>query len=370
MSKSAIAKPGVLLVNLGSPDSTSVADVRRYLREFLMDPRVIDMPHALRFALVNGVIAPFRSAKSAEAYRKIWTDDGSPLVSISRRLAVRLQDETGIEVGLAMRYGKPGIGEAIEKLSIAGVRSLLVVPLFPHYAMSSYESAIVEVRRVAAEAAPWLSLAVMPPFFDHPRYLDALVSVARPHLPQEDGAHLLFSFHGVPESHILKTDPTGSHCLKVHDCCKTPSAAHHTCYRRQCIATVQGFAARAGLLPGRYSFSFQSRLGKGKWLEPATDDQLVRLARSGVRRLAVICPAFTADCLETIEEIGMRGKETFLAEGGAEFSLVPCLNDHPVWVNALAGMVSNNHGGSIANEVKYANTTVLRAGPSGCSPGR
>lgn len=369
MYRSANAKQGILLVNLGSPDSTRVSDVRSYLREFLMDPRVIDMPHAMRWALVNGVIAPFRSGKSAEAYRKIWTDEGSPLVCLSRRLAGRLQEQTGIDVGLAMRYGKPGIGDSIEKLSIAGVRRLLVIPLFPHYAMSSYESAVVEVRRVAGELAPWLSLEVMPPFFDHAKYLDALVSVARPHLSQEDGSHLLFSFHGVPENHILKTDPTGSHCLKIQECCKTASAAHHTCYRRQCVATVEGFVARAALLPGSYSFSFQSRLGKGRWLQPATDDQLVRLARSGVRRLAVICPAFTADCLETIEEIGIRGKETFLAEGGAEFSLVPCLNDHPVWVNALAAMVADR-GMNIASEVKYANETVLRAGPSGSSSGR
>ena len=353
--------PGILLVNLGSPDSTAVPHVRRYLREFLMDPRVIDVPYPVRFALVNGIIAPFRAARSAEAYEKIWSSEGSPLIAASRRLAARLQEEIGLHVGLAMRYGQPAIAEAVEKLSIAGVRRLLLVPLFPHYAMSSYESAVVRVRQVVAEIAPWLSLAVMPPYFDHPLYLDSLVSVASPHLQpvQSSGGHLLFSFHGVPERHIMKSDPSGCHCLKAQNCCEKPSPAHATCYRRQCIATVNGFAFRAGLQPGTYSFSFQSRLGKDKWLEPATQDQLVRLARSGVRKLTVMCPAFTVDCLETIEEIGIRGKQTFLAEGGAEFDLIPCLNDHPVWVKALAAM-ARQHGVNpmtedVANGVpKYA----------------
>jgi ferrochelatase len=340
-------KQGVLLVNLGSPDSTEVADVRRYLREFLMDPRVIDAPYLVRFGLVNGIIAPFRARQSAEAYRKIWTQEGSPLINISRRLAAQLQEELGIQVGLAMRYQNPGIAEAIQKFSIAGVRRVVVIPLFPHYATSSYESAVVKVKSVCAEIAPWISLEVAPPYFEDPRYIDALVASARGYLGPADrrsaDEHLLFSFHGIPERHILKADPTGCHCLKVQDCCMKPSAAHATCYRRQCIATVAGFAAAAGLVPGSYSFSFQSKLGKEKWLEPSTQDQLVRLARSGVRKLTVICPAFTVDCLETMEEIGIRGKEKFLAEGGAGFSLIPCLNDHPVWVKALAAL-ARDHG--------------------------
>ncbi len=340
-------KQGILLVNLGSPDSTAVPDVRRYLREFLMDPRVIDAPYLVRFALVNGIIAPFRARKSAEAYQKIWTKEGSPLVTISMRLAAQLQENLGIHVGLAMRYQKPGIAEAIQKLSIAGVRRLLVIPLFPHYAMASYESAMVKVAHVAAETAPWISLEVVPPYFDHPQYIDALVAAARPYLTpaheHRPDEHFLFSFHGIPERHILKADPSGCHCLKVPNCCETPAQAHETCYRRQCIATVARLATVAGLVPGAYSLSFQSRLGKDKWLEPSTQDQLVRLAHSGVRKLTVICPAFTVDCLETIEEIGIRGKQTFLAEGGAGFNLIPCLNDHPVWVKALAAM-ARDHG--------------------------
>jgi ferrochelatase len=333
-------KQGILLVNLGSPASTAVPDVRRYLREFLMDSRVIDLPYPLRFALVNGIIAPFRAAKSAEAYRKIWTREGSPLITITSRLAAHLQQELGIHVGMAMRYQKPGIAATVQKLSIAGVRRLLVIPLFPHYAMSSYESAAVKVTRAVAEVAPWISLEVIPPYFEHPRYIDALVASARPHLPAE---HLLFSFHGVPERHVQKTDPTGCHCLKALNCCEKESPARKTCYRSQCLSTVTRFANAAELPPGSYSFSFQSRLGKDKWLEPSTHDQIIRLAHAGVRKLSVICPAFTVDCLETLEEIGIRGKQTFLAEGGAEFNLIPCLNDHPVWVNSLSAM-AREHG--------------------------
>lgn len=338
-------RQGVLLVNLGSPDSPSVPDVRRYLREFLMDPRVIDIPWPARFGLVNGIIAPFRAAKSAEAYQKIWTGEGSPLIAMSSRLAAALQEELGIHVGIAMRYRNPGIAQAIEKLSVAGVRRLVVIPLFPHHAMSSYESAVVRVQQVAEQVAPWMTLSVVPPYFDHPGYLDALVSVSKPHIQPAEGHHLLFSFHGVPERHILKADVSGCHCLKVQNCCETstPSPAHQTCYRRQCIATVNGFASRAGLERGTYSYSFQSRLGKDKWLEPATQDQFVRLARSGTRKLTVLCPAFTVDCLETLEEIGIRGKELFLAQGGAEFRMIPCLNDHPVWVKNLAAL-AREHG--------------------------
>lgn len=356
-------KQGILLVNLGSPDSAAVPDVRRYLREFLMDPRVIDAPYLVRFALVNGVIAPFRARKSAEAYQKIWTREGSPLVSISTRLAANLQEELGIHVGLAMRYQKPGIAEAIQKLSIAGVRRLLVIPLFPHYAMSSYESAMVKVSEVAAEIAPWISHEALPPYYEHPQYVEALVETASPYLTpphlQESGEHLLFSFHGIPERHVQKADPSGCHCLQVSNCCERPSVAHATCYRRQCIATMNRFAALAGLLPRSYSFSFQSRLGKDKWLEPATQDQLVQLAHSGVRKLTVICPAFTVDCLETIEEIGIRGKQTFLAEGGAEFSLIPCLNDHPVWVKSLAAMALE-HGVMPCSQERDGRSVAVR----------
>jgi ferrochelatase len=337
-----VRKQGILLVNLGSPASPKVGDVRRYLREFLMDPRVIDVPYPARLALVHGIITPFRAKRSAEAYKKVWTQEGSPLIHTSTRLAAALEEQLGVHVEAAMRYQKPGIAEAINRLSVLGVRGLLVIPLFPHYAMSSYESAEVHVRHVAARVAPWLSLEIVPPYYRHPAYIRSLVGAAGPYLKQPYD-HLLFSFHGIPERHILKTDPSGCHCLKVQNCCEAPAPALDTCYRRQCLATLKSFASAAELAEGSYSFSFQSRLGQDKWLGPATKDQLVRLARSGVRRLVVMCPAFTVDCLETLEEIGIRGRETFLAEGGAEFRLIPCLNDHPVWVKALADL-AQEHG--------------------------
>ena len=352
-------KQGVLLVNLGSPASTSVKDVRRYLREFLMDSRVIDRPYPIRFALVYGIIAPFRAKHSAEAYRKVWTAEGSPLVTTSQRLANALQDALGVHVGIAMRYQKPSVEEEIEALSVLGVRNLLVVPLFPHYAMSSYESAVAHVRHVAERRAPWLTLTVVPPYYQHPQYIESLVASTSEALA-EPYDHLLFSFHGVPERHIAKKDPSGCHCLKVKNCCEVPSSpADGVCYRRQCLATVKSFAAAAGLEEGRYSYSFQSRLGKDKWLSPATADQLARLAHSGVKRLVVMCPAFTVDCLETLEEIGIRGRETFLAEGGAEFRVVPCLNDHPVWVKALARL-AEEHGVVAMSEPDAATVSQVR----------
>ncbi len=255
-------KQGVLLINLGSPDSAAVPDVRRYLREFLTDPRVIDVPYPVRFALVNGIIAPFRAAKSAEAYRKIWTGEGSPLISISQRLANRLQGQLGIHVGLAMRYGKPGIAATIEKLSIAGVRPLLVIPLFPHYAMSSYESAVVKVQELAKEVAPWLTLAVVPPYFNHPAYLDALVEVASPQLESRGpGEHLLFSFHGIPERHILKSDVSACHCLKVQNCCEKPAPSHEDLLPQAVYRDGDRLRSRQGRAGCRALIASRSSLG-------------------------------------------------------------------------------------------------------------
>ncbi len=330
-------KQGILLINLGSPDSPSVADVRTYLREFLMDERVIDVPYLARFAIVHGAVLPFRPKKSAEAYRAIWRADGSPLIQISKNLQKRMQGATGILVELAMRYRNPSVELALQNLVDHGVDDVLVVPLFPHYAKSSYESAVERVREVAAQSAPHVNLRVLAPYFEEPPYINALMKSAEPYLAR-DFDHLLFSFHGVPERHLRKTDPTGCHCLSVSGCCEKASDAHATCYRRQCIRTAEAFAATAGLPEPRWSWSFQSRLGSDEWLKPYTHEELARLAGAGVRKLIVMCPAFAVDCLETLEEIGMRGRETFLQAGGTEFALVPCLNDQPAWVQALSNM--------------------------------
>lgn len=333
------AKRGVLLINLGSPDSPAVPDVRRYLREFLMDGRVIDAPWPIRFGIVHFGILPKRPRQSAEAYRSIWTDKGSPLILSSRKIAAALEDRVSVRVELAMRYQNPSIEKALRNLGAAGVKELLVIPLFPHYAMSSYETAVERARELALRIAPGMRLEVAAPYFDRPDYIEALVETARPFLAQSHD-HLLFSFHGLPERHLRKADPTGGHCLKVQNCCSVSSPAHKTCYRAQCFKTVRAFVAKAQLSEGRYSVAFQSRLGREPWMQPYTDVELARLAGAGVKRLAVICPAFISDCLETLEEIGMRGRETFLEAGGKEFTLIPCLNDHPLWINALETMVN------------------------------
>ncbi len=331
-----MSKRGVLLINLGSPDSPQVADVRRYLGEFLMDGRVIDIPWLWRFLIVNCFILPFRPRKSAEAYHKIWGREGSPLVVMSRRLQQLLQKRLPMPVELAMRYQNPSVSAAIRNLQDRGVEELLLVPLFPHYAMSSYETAVVHVKGTLEQLAPGLRLKVLAPYYTEPEYIEALVASAESYL-KADYDQLLFSFHGIPERHVIRTDPTGSHCLKVANCCQVSSKAHEKCYRAQCFKTVEAFTRRAGV--SKYSVSFQSRLGRDPWLQPYTDVEFVRLAREGVRKIKVICPAFVADCLETLEEIGMRGRETFLEAGGKEFEMIPCLNDHPQWVSGLEKMI-------------------------------
>ena len=331
---------GVLLVNLGSPDSTSVRDVRRYLREFLMDGRVLDMNWLGRFLLVNCVILVRRPKQSAHAYRSIWSKEGSPLVVTSKNVLTRLRKHVNVPVELAMRYQHPSIPEAIAKLAQRGVDQLLLIPLFPHYAMSSFETAVERVKEVVAGLAPKMRIKVQAPYYDQPAYIAALRETTAPFLAKGYD-HLLFSFHGIPERHLRKSDPTGGHCLSVPNCCESPSPAHATCYRAQCFKTVAALVKETGLPNGKYSVSFQSRLGRDPWLKPYTDYELARLPAQGIKRLLVICPAFVSDCLETLEEIGIRGRETFLNAGGAEFTLIPCLNEHPAWIAALKGMIEN-----------------------------
>jgi ferrochelatase len=329
---------GVLLVNLGSPDSPSVADVRRYLREFLMDGRVLDVNWVVRFCIVHFAILLFRPKHSAEAYHKIWTPAGSPLVVISRNVQAKLQQRVSVPVELAMRYQNPSIPQAVRNLAQKGVGEVLLIPLFPHYAMSSFETAVERVKEVAASLAPQMRLTVQPPCFEDPDYITALVGSAQEFL-RRDYDHLLFSFHGLPERHLRKSDPTRRHCLATKDCCTTASLAHATCYRAQCFKTVAAFVKQAGVPEGKYSVSFQSRLGRDPWLKPYTDFELPRLAQKGVRKLLVMCPAFVSDCLETLEEIGLRGRDTFLEAGGSESTLIPCLNEHPLWLEALERIV-------------------------------
>jgi ferrochelatase len=327
---------GILLVNLGSPDSPLVPDVRRYLNEFLMDERVIDSPWLVR-RFVVGMILINRPKESAHAYEKIWTKEGSPLVVTSKHVQALLQKRINVPVELAMRYQNPSIESAIQKLAAQKIDDLFLIPLFPHYAMSSYESAVERVKVVAKKKSPLMKIIVQPPYFDSPDYIAALVASASDFL-KKDFDHLLFSFHGIPERHIKKSDATGYHCLATPNCCETPSPAYATCYRAQCFKTAKLFVEKAGVPAGKWSVSFQSRLGKDPWLKPYTDYELPRLAVEGKKRMLVICPAFVSDCLETIEEIGIRGREQFLAANGKEFTRIPCMNEHPAWIDALEKM--------------------------------
>ncbi|MBI4412361.1 MAG: ferrochelatase [Deltaproteobacteria bacterium] len=310
---------GVLLINLGTPDEPTVPAVRRYLKEFLSDPYVIDINPLARWLLVNCVISPFRAPKSTLAYRKVWTDRGSPLlfytVDLTKKVAEKLGN--GFVVEMAMRYGRPSIEEGMKKLIQKGVSEIRVLPLYPQYASSSTGSTIDEVNRLAKKmnSPPF---KILPAFYNHPGFVKSFAEIGMPILNDLKPHHVLFSFHGLPERHILKGDP----------------------YRDHSFHTAHAIAKVLGLKPDEYSVSFQSRLGRTPWIKPYTDLILVELAQKGKKKVAVFCPSFVADCLETLEEIGIRGRESFLAAGGEKLELIPSLNTHPMWVEAVCGLVS------------------------------
>lgn len=332
-----MSQRAVLLVNLGSPDSPSVPDVRRYLREFLGDERVIDLASPLRYALLEGIILRTRPKKSAHAYASIWQPEGSPLIITSRsvrdKLAATLGEAT--PVYLAMRYGQPSIASVIGQMAADGIKDVLLFPQYPHYAMSSWETVAVKVYAERAKLAPHLQITTVQPFYQDADYIEALHAVAAPYLAQPHD-HLLFSYHGIPERHLRKADSSKAHCTTVADCCTTCSPAHATCYKAQVLATTRAFVARAKISPAKHSVSFQSRLAGEPWLSPFTDKVLETLPKEGKKRLLVLCPAFVTDCLETIEEISGEGREGFLAAGGESFQQIPCLNDHPAYIDFLA----------------------------------
>ncbi len=331
---------GVLLVNLGTPEAPHPAQVRRYLREFLGDPRVLDMPAPARWLLLNLVILPFRPRASAEAYAKIWTPRGSPLLTNGLDLRDEVARELGADysVVLGMRYGRPSLRDAAEELSRADVARILALPLFPQYSEAATGSAVARLREELAslDAPP---VEVLPPFYAEPRFVAAVAHVARPRLAAFRPDHVLFSYHGLPERQVRASDPGGSHCLARPDCCDAIGVANHRCYRAHCFATTRSVAAALGLAADRHSLAFQSRLGRTPWIRPYTDEALPELAARGVRRLAVICPSFVADCLETLEEIGMRARASWEALGGEAFELVPCVNADPVWARTLADWI-------------------------------
>jgi len=327
-------------MNLGSPDSTSVRDVRKYLMEFLMDERVIDKPYVFRWLLVSGIIVPFRAPKSAEAYRTIWTKEGSPLIVLTYKLREALQKNVEEPVEIAMRYQNPSMEKAYENLlkRVPDLEEVIAIPMYPHYAMSSYETAVEYAKEVHRKMGYKFKLRFIKPYYNEPDYINSLAESIRPYL-ENDFDHLLFSYHGLPERHITKADVTGGHCLKSDNCCEVASIAHETCYRHQCLTTMKLVCEALNIPKEKYSHSFQSRLGREQWLRPYTDFRLKELPQEGKKKLLVICPAFVSDCLETLEEIGIRGKESFMESGGESFTFIPCLNVHPMWVETLGKWV-------------------------------
>lgn len=332
-----MATKAILLVNLGSPDSYEVQDVKRYLSEFLMDEKVIDIPYLQRLLLVKGIIVPFRSPKSAAKYKSIWTKEGSPLICYTKKLTELVAKETEVPTYMCMRYANPDPDSVIKKIhgEHPDLKELIVLPLYAHYAMSSYETALDHVKNAYIKGSYAFKLSAIPPFYEHPAYINALSESIRPFLKNEYD-HLLFSYHGIPERHIKKTDITHGHCLMQADCCNQNSKAHFYCYKHQVKETSRLVAKQLNLPAEKHSFSFQSRLGQDKWLKPYTAGLLKELPAKGIKKLVVVCPSFVSDCLETLEEINIEGRELFMEAGGESFTLVPCLNTNADWVKTIS----------------------------------
>ena len=332
-------KKGVLLVNLGSPDSTDPKDVKKYLDEFLMDPRVIDVPRWARILLVRGIILNTRPKKSAEAYSKIWWEEGSPLIVLSERLQKKVQEQVSVPVGLAMRYGSMSLKKGLQQLADQGVEEVLTIPLYPQFAMATTETIDVRVEELRKEFFPNMEITSLPAFYDKPEYIEVLSNSIAKGLEGIDYDHLIFSYHGVPERHIRKSDVTSSHCKIDDKCCDTPSKAHRFCYRHQCLETTKMVAAKLDLDPAKYTTTFQSRLGFDPWLQPYTDRTIERMGKQGVKNLAIVTPAFVSDCLETLEEIAMEGEEIFHEVGGETFTTIPCLNDQDDFAQLIGNWI-------------------------------
>ena len=333
-------KKGVLLVNLGSPDSPDPKDVKTYLGEFLMDERVIDVPLWARTLLVKGIILNTRPKASSSAYKKIWWEEGSPLIVISERLKTKIQKQIEVPVALAMRYGNMTIKKGLQELVDKGVEDVFLIPLYPQFAMATTETILVLAEQIRKNHFPNLKITDLPPFYNNLDYIEVLSKSISDQLKGKTYEHLLFSYHGVPERHIRKSDVTKSHCKIDGNCCYTPSKAHEFCYRHQCLEVTRLVAEKLSLKEDTYSTSFQSRLGFDPWLQPYTDRTIERLGKQGVKNMAIVTPAFVSDCLETLEEIAMEGAEIFHEMGGQNFTTIPCLNDDDNWVALLSNWVN------------------------------
>ncbi len=324
------------MINLGSPDSTSIPDVKRYLDEFLMDKRVIGKSYWFRWFLVKIIILNTRPRKSAKAYKKIWWKEGSPLIVLSKRLFNKVKKLVKIPVALAMRYGSMSIINGLKELHEIGVNEVIVLPLYPHYAMSSYETVVEKVKKEVRLKFPSIKLKIIDPFYNNKSYIKLLSNKIKETLKKVKYDHILFSYHGIPVSHLKISDTTNKHCYKVKDCCSVKSDAHKTCYKHQVLETTELVVKELKIDKSKYSNAFQSRLPNEAWLKPYTDSELVRLAKNGVKNLVIVTPAFVTDCLETLEEIAMEGKEEFLDSGGKNYYYVPCLNDDKDWSKLIS----------------------------------
>ncbi|MFC4211564.1 ferrochelatase [Pedobacter lithocola] len=336
-----MSKKGILLVNLGTPDSPAVSDVKRYLDQFLMDERVIDIPAFNRTLLVKGIIVPFRSPKTAKLYKEIWDEKGSPLLYYSKLQAKMLQERLGdgYHVELAMRYQNPSISSALANLKAGLVESIQVIPMFPQYASASSGSVIQLVMELVSKWQTVPPISFVNSFHDNELMIKVFAENARKHHP-ENYDHILFSFHGLPERQLRKCDHTGAYCLKNSDCCQTLTDVNKFCYSAQGHDTARLIAKELNISKENYTVCFQSRLGKEPWVQPYTTDVLKKLAAEGKKRLLVFSPAFVADCLETLYEITVEYHDEFKELGGEHVQLVESLNDSPVFIEALAGMVN------------------------------
>ena len=332
---------GALLVNLGSPNSTSTKDVKQYLDEFLMDERVIDVPYWLRTFIVRGIILNTRPKKSAAAYKKIWWKEGSPLIVLSQRLRSKVAANTNMPIELAMRYGNPSLESGIASLVNKGVTEIFLLPLYPQFAMATTETISVLANEIITKKFPGVTLKIWPAFYNDKSYINVLSNSIKKDLEANKPQHLLFSYHGVPERHIRKSDVTKQHCKINGECCETPSKAHEFCYRHQCYKTTKLVAEKLGLKEGSYSTSFQSRLGVDQWLQPFTDQTIAGFPNKGIKNLSVVTPAFVSDCLETLEEIGIEAKESFKENNGEHFNTIPCLNDNDDWAKVISSWINN-----------------------------
>ena len=339
-----MSKNNILLINLGSPKSLDIKNVKKYLRQFLSDDDVIDLPKLIQQLIVRLIILPFRSPKTRRAYKQIWGENGSPLIDNTKKIAVSLTKKTGWNVRIAMRYQYPSIKESVLYYKENKIRNIKIVPLYPHNAMSTTSSTEKEVDRIIKKYYPDLHYSIIKPFYDHPKYIYALSEMIKPHIDSKMDK-LIFSYHGIPERHIKKSDSSGTHCLKNASCCETNCEVSRSCYRSNALKTSKLVAEKLDLNSDKWLSAFQSRvtLIQRKWLKPYTDIELTDFPKKGINNIVILCPSFVADCLETLEEINIRGREAFINAGGKKFIFIPCLNNNENFIDLLEDLIINKN---------------------------